>query len=116
VAWASVAVPFVIAAGFALAAIAVILVERFGQVAGYEMMAGSLAALGMIAALIVSQREEVAEQQAKEADTGEVMSDATAQAVLQAPLAVAGALFAAAGGATSALKIAGVLGRNFPLV
>jgi hypothetical protein len=43
------------------------------------------------------------------------MSDATAQAMLQAPLALAGALFAAPGGAISALKIAGVLGRNFPL-
>jgi hypothetical protein len=107
--------PFVIAAGFALAAIAVMLVERFGHIAGYWMMAGGLAAIGMIAALAVSHKEheeEVAEQQAEEANTGEVMSDAPAQAVLQAPLALAGALFAASGGETSALKIAGVLGRN----
>jgi Na+/melibiose symporter-like transporter len=119
VARASVAVPFVIAAGFALAAIVVMLVERFGHVAGYWMMAGGLAAIGMIAALVVSHKEheeEAAEQQAEEADTGEVMSDATAQAVLQAPLALAGALFAAPGGASSALKIAGLLGRNLPLV
>lgn len=66
VARASVAVPFVIAAGFALAAIAVMLVQRFGHVAGYWMMAGGLAAIGMIAALAVSHKEheeEVAEQQ-----------------------------------------------------
>ena len=40
VARASVAIPFVIALGFALAAIAVMLVERFGHVTAYWMMAG----------------------------------------------------------------------------
>jgi hypothetical protein len=34
----------------------------------------------------------------------------------QAPLAVLGALFTMPGGASSALKVAQVLGRNFPLV
>jgi hypothetical protein len=97
----------------------VVLVERFGHVAGYWMMAGGLAAIGIVAALVVSVKEheeEVAEQKAEQADTQEVMSDATAQAVVQAPLALLGALFTAPGGATSALKVAGILGRNFPLV
>ena len=39
----SVAVPFVIAAGFALAAITVTLVERFGHVMAYWLVAGGLA-------------------------------------------------------------------------
>jgi len=85
VARASVAVPFVIAAGFALAAVAMMLSERFGHVAGYWTMAGGLAAVGLIAAVVVSRKEheeEVAEQHAEEADTGEVVSDATAQAML----------------------------------
>ena len=43
VARASVAVPFVIAAGFALAAISVMLVERFGHVMAYWLVAGGLA-------------------------------------------------------------------------
>ena len=43
VARASVAIPFVIAAGFALAACTMMLVERFGQVAAYWMVAGGLA-------------------------------------------------------------------------
>ena len=119
VARASVAVPFVIALGFALAAITAMLVERFGHIAGYWMVAGGLAVIGLIAALVVSAKEheeEVAEQEAEKADTGEVMSDATSQAMVQAPLALLGALMTTSGGATSALSVARLLGRNLPLV
>jgi hypothetical protein len=119
VARASVAIPFVIALGFALAAITVMLVERFGHVTGYWLVAGGLAAIGIVAAITVSVKEheeEVAEQQAEQSDTGEVVSDATAQAMMQAPLALLGAVFTMPGGATTALKVAGVLGRNYPLV
>ena len=76
VARASVAIPFVIALGFALAAVAVMLVERFGHVTAYWIMAGGLAAIGAIAAIAVSVKEheeEVAEQKAEQADTGEVV-------------------------------------------
>jgi hypothetical protein len=119
VARASVAIPFVIALGFALAAITVMLVQRFGHAAGYGLMAGGLAAIGIIAAIAVGvkeQEEEVAEHKAEQADTQEVVSDATAQAMMQAPLALLGALFSTPGGATSALQVARILGRNFPLV
>jgi hypothetical protein len=118
VARASVAIPFVIALGFALAAIALMLVERFGHVTGYWIMAGGLAAIGVIAAIAVSVKEheeEVAEQKAQRADTADIASDAT-QALLQAPLALLGAVMSAPGGATSAFKIARILARNFPLV
>jgi hypothetical protein len=119
VARASVAIPFVIALGFALAAIAVMLVQRFGHVTGYWIMAAGLAAVGVIAAVVVSVKEheeEVAEQKAEKADTEEVVSDATAQAMMQAPIALLGAMFTSPGGATTALKVARILGRNFPLV
>ena len=53
VARASVAVPFIIALGFALAAITVLLVNRFGHAAAYAMMAGGLAAIGVVAAIAV---------------------------------------------------------------
>ena len=69
VARASVAVPFVIAAGFALAAITVMLVERFGHVTAYWLVAGGLAAIGIVAAIVVSvkeQEEEKAEELAEE--------------------------------------------------
>jgi hypothetical protein len=116
---ASVAVPFLIALGFALAAVTVMLVERFGQVTAYWLLAGGLAAIGTVAAMAVSvkeQEEQEAEQLAEEADTGEVVSEATAQAVVQTPIALLGALFSMPGGATSALSVARLLGRNFPLV
>jgi hypothetical protein len=119
VARASVAIPFVLALGFAVGAIAVMLVERFGHVTGYWIMAGGLAAIGIVAAIAVSVKEheeEAADQKAEQADTGEVVSDATAEAIVQAPLALLGALFSAPGGAAGAFKIARVLGRNFPLV
>ena len=116
---ASVAVPFVIALGFALVAITMMLVERFGHVMAYWMVAGGLAVIGIVAAAAVSlkeQEEEEAEQAAQVADTGNVVSEATAQAVVQTPIALLGALFSMPGGPASALSIARVLGRNFPLV
>ena len=116
---ASVAVPFIIALGFALAAITVMLVEHFGHVMAYWMVAGGLAAIGIVAAAAVSvkeREEEEAEQAAQDTDTGDVVSEATAQAVVQTPIALLGALFSVPGGAASALSIARVLGRNFPLV
>jgi hypothetical protein len=105
VARASVAVPFVIALGFALAAITVMLVQRFGHVTAYWLVAGGLAAIGVIAAVTVTVKEheeEVAEQHAEQSDTEGVISDATAQAMVQAPLALLGAVFTMPGGATSA--------------
>lgn len=119
VARASVAVPFVIALGFAIAAIAVMLVDRFGHVTAYWIMAGGLAILGVLAAIAVSVKEheeQLAEKKAQQADTQEVVSGAAAQAIMQAPVALLGTLFTAPGGATSAFKVARLLGRNLPLV
>ena len=119
VARASVAVPFLIAAGFALAALTVMLVERFGHVMAYWLVAGGLALIGVIASVVVSVKEheeEVAEEQAAKTDTEEVVSDATAQAFVQTPIALLGALFTMPGGVAGALSAARVLGRNWPLV
>jgi len=103
VARASVAVPFAIALGFALAATTVMLVQSFGQVTAYWIMAAGLAAVGLIAAAAVSmkeEQEEKAEELAEQTDTQEVVSEATAQALGQAPFALLGALASAPGGAT----------------
>ena len=119
VARASVAVPFVAALGFALAAVTVMLVEHFGQVTAYWLLAGGLAAIGIVAAMAVSvkeQEEQAAEQQAEQADTQEVVTDAAAQAIVQTPIALLGALLTTPGGATSALSVVRLLGRNLPLV
>jgi hypothetical protein len=119
VARASVAVPFVVAVGFAVAAIASMLVERFGAVTGSWIMAGGLAAMGTIAAIAVSVREhrkDVAEDLKEKAHTQEVVGDATAQALIQTPVALLGAQFATPGGAATGLSVARALGRNWPLV
>ena len=55
-------------------------------------------------------------QAAPDADTGDVVSEATAQAVVQTPIALLGGLFSLPGGPASVLSIARVLGSNFPLV
>jgi hypothetical protein len=59
------------------------LVERFGHVMAYWLVAGGLASIGVIASIVVSVKEdeeEVAQQQAVKVDTEEVISD-TAQAI-----------------------------------
>lgn len=115
VARASVAVPFVVALGFAMAALAAWLVNLYGYVMGYLIMAGGLVAIGVIAALAVSVKEheeDVADQVAEEVDTAHLATEVAAQA----PLAMMGALFTMPGGASVALKLARVLSRNFPLV
>jgi len=57
VARASVAIPFVVALGFAIAAVSIMLVERFGHVTAYWIMASGLAVIGVIAAIAVSVKE-----------------------------------------------------------
>jgi uncharacterized membrane protein YhaH (DUF805 family) len=117
VARASVAVPFVIALGFALAAVTVMLVDRFGHATAYWTVAGGLTLVGVIAAIIVSVKEheeEVAEQVAEKTDTDEVVGDATAQAIVQTPIALLGALFTSS--PATALGGIRLLARNFPLV
>ena len=119
VARASVAVPFLIAFAFAVAAITAMLVEQFGAMAAYWMMAGGLAAVGAIAAVAVSYKEyqdEGAEHQAEATDRPGVASHAASQALTQAPMALLGTIFALPGGAQTALKAARGLGRHWPLV
>jgi len=116
---ASVAVPFVIAVGFGIAALTLFLVERFGAIVGYAIMAGAFAAIGLIAAAVVSVREQeeaVADAEAEKHDTAAVASDAAAQVAAQAPLALLSALLTTPlvpGAAMGGLKM---LGRNLPLV
>jgi hypothetical protein len=119
VARASVAVPFVIAAGFALAAVTGMLVERFGHVMAYWLVAGGLAAIGVVASIVVSVKEhdeEVADQEGTTSDSEKVVGDATAQALLETPIALLGAFMTMPGGTTGALRAVRLLARNLPLV
>jgi hypothetical protein len=114
VARASVAVPFLIAAGFGTAAITVMLVDRYGALTAYWVLAAGFTALGMVAVLVVTVKEqevEVAEAEAKAEDTPGV----AAEVAMQAPLALS-ALLASPLGPSSALAIVRLLARNLPLV
>ncbi|MFZ0849308.1 MAG: hypothetical protein WAO08_08905 [Hyphomicrobiaceae bacterium] len=118
VARASVAVPFIIAVGFALAAITAMLVDRFGHAMAYWLVTAGLALIGVIASIVVSVKEheeEVAEQQATKTETEGVVSDATAQALVQTPIALLGALMTMPGGSAGALSAVRLLARNLPL-
>jgi hypothetical protein len=115
VARASVAVPFVVAGGFALAAGNVMLVERYGHVFAYWSMAGGLAAVGLVAALAVrvkEHEEEVADVKAEAADTSLVATEVAKEA----PLALLGGLLTTPGGLGMVVKVAKMLGNNYALV
>jgi hypothetical protein len=116
---ASVAVPFIIALGFATAGVTLMLVERFGHRNAYFMVAGGFMVLGLLAVLIVRTKEQdevAAEEQAAKTDTADVASDTAAAAAVQVPMALLGALFSSPAGSSSVMSLARVLGRNLPLV
>jgi uncharacterized membrane protein len=116
---ASVAVPFIVAAGFGTAATTVMLVDRYGSIAAYSIVAGAFTLIGLVAAFVVSvkeQEEEVAAEHAEARDTAEVGTEAAAQAAVQLPIAALGALFSTPGGTTAVMGGAKVLARNLPLV
>ena len=98
VARASVAVPFLIAGGFATAALTVLLVDRYGAQTAYWLLAAGFTLFGMTAALVVTVKEQEEE------------------VAMQAPLALLSALLASPMGPNSAFGIAKLLGRNLPLV
>jgi phosphotransferase system glucose/maltose/N-acetylglucosamine-specific IIC component len=116
---ASVVVPFLIAVGFAIAAITHMLIAHFGAVVGCWILAAGFTLVGVMAMLFVKhkeQEEEVAEQQAEASDTAEVASDAAAQALVQMPMALVGALLSTPVAPKAIAGSAKVLLRNFPLV
>ena len=116
---ASVAVPFLIALGFATASIALMLVERFGARDAYLMLAGGFAVVGGLAALFVRTKEHeeiVADQAAAKVETIEAASSASNAAALDIPLAVLGAVLSSSMGPASIGAVARAAGRNLPLL
>jgi hypothetical protein len=115
----SVAVPFIVAIGFGVAATTVFLADKFGPLYAYLMIAGAFTLIGLIAALVVSvkeQEEVVAETKAEASDTASVATDAAAQAAVQAPLALLGTLFATPAGPAMLAGVTKALAKNIPLV
>ena len=89
--------------------------DRYGAQTAYLLLAGGFTLFGMVAALVVTvkeQEEEVTEAQAEAEDTPAVAKEVA----MQAPLALLSALLASPMGPSSAFGIAKLLGRNLPLV
>ena len=78
-------------------------------------MTGGLALIASIVVSVKEHEEEVAEQQATKTETEGVVSDATAQALVQTPIALLGALMTMPGGSAGALSAVRLLARNLPL-
>lgn len=89
-----------VAAGFALAAIAVGLIEAFGAVAAYALLAGAFALVALVASIFVAanERHQQAVMRGMEAERSSVFSSTLAAA---APMALAQGV--------------GLLGRRTPL-
>lgn len=116
---ASVAVPFLLAAGFGVTAVTLTLVAQFGAVAASWMMTVGFGLIGVVAALALTideQKEEEAEAQAAAREPQGVAAAATRLAADGMPAAVLGALLSMPGGPTTALSAARLLARNLPLV
>ena len=118
VARASVAIPFVIAAGFALAACTMMLVERFGQITAYWLVAGGLAVVGVVAAASrVGQGGNRgggrAGRRGERHWRGRKRCGGASDGA--GPIAALGALFSIPGGTAAALGGARLLARNWPL-
>jgi len=112
---ASVAVPFIIAVGFAIAAITHLVVNRFGAVAGCWLLAAAFTLIGLAATLFVKRKEQEgadAEQAAAASDTAAVAHEVAAQA----PLALLGALMSTPLGPKALTGGVKTMARNLPLV
>ena len=116
---ATVAVPFIIALGFAAAGVTLMLVERYGHRNAYFMVAAGFCVIGVLAALFVRTKEHeeiVAEKTAEKIETVAVAAIAAEAASVEMPLALAGLLLSSPATTSSALSLARMLGRNLPLV
>lgn len=109
----TVAVPLIVAAGFATAALTVKLVELYGAVTAYALMAALFAVLGMLTAAFVGIRPVGQEEAPAEAAAGESSESVKEVENLLTP-EVRAVLATAAPMALPA--VARVILRNLPLV
>ena len=85
---AAVAIPFLLALGFAVAAIHVMLVEHFGGVIGNWLMAGGLVCLGIIGAIGVKTSEAAERSKEEPAGTMPTLSGVPSELFRAAPMAM----------------------------
>jgi predicted neutral ceramidase superfamily lipid hydrolase len=115
---ASIAVPFIIAFGFATAGVALILVEHFGHRNAYLILAVVFSVIGfLLSALIRSRRSEAATADARAEYERAAQAGANPKLTpTQLPLAVLAALVSSSVGPSMVLRVARGVTRNLPLI
>ena len=116
---ATVAVPFLIAVGFATAAGTLVLIEQYGSRDAYLIVGGVYTMIGLIAAILVratEKEEAVADIAAVKMDTDEVVADTATAAAMQIPLVLLGELLTSSAGPASVRGAGKVIVRNLPLI
>jgi uncharacterized membrane protein len=116
---ASVVVPFVIALAFATAAITLTLIDRFGSIAAFWMLAGGFIVIGLVATAVVTvkeQGEELAGKQIATQDAARAATGAAAQFAMQGLLALLGMLLSTPPRTATLAAGAKMLVRNIPLL
>ena len=116
---AGIAAVLLLALGFATAAVAMWLAQRYGVIQACWIMAGVFGLLGLVALGAVNWQEGQAvdeDRRAAAEDTAAVGSEAATQAALQLPLALLGTIFTTPLGPSSALGLAKLAVRNLPLI
>ena len=118
----SVAVPFLVALGFATAAIALELTERFGARNALWLLGGGFCVIGLLAAFAVTMKEQqqeieaAEEQQRSEGGIGEITAAAASQAATQLPAALLGLLMQSPSSLSGLTSLSGLSGlSNLPI-
>jgi hypothetical protein len=113
---ACVALPFIVALGFVTAAITLMLVDQYGGIEAFWIVAGGFTLIGLVATLALTLTErgrEIAERRAAELNAARA---ASARAAAQAPMMLLGALLSTSVGPGVVAGGAKALVRNLPLV
>jgi hypothetical protein len=116
---ASVVIPFLFAVTFATLAITVALVDRYGAVYAFSIVATGYAIIGFVAALMVANAERAKLRQraaAPQTSATAATAEVAKSVIAEAPLAMIATLLGSVGGPTAALGATRVLARNWPLV
>ena len=116
---ASVVVPFLFALTFATLAITFALVDRYGAILAFTIVALAYGIVGVLAAISVANAERGKTERhptVQDAATTAATADVAKTVMAEAPLALVVSLLGSVGGPTAALGAARAVVRNWPLV
>lgn len=117
---AAIGVVFMVAIGFAVAAITLQLVERFGGITASYIIAAVFALLGLLGVVVArvhdSKVEERKVEEEKQAEAEPSLSKATSEAAMHLPLALIGSVLTSTSGFISPLTVLRFAARNAALL